>query len=329
MPRKPAKKSPAKKPSAKKKSEPNPQIAAAMCQMEMLMATGALITQKDMEDILATLHGRSAGDELSDEEVDARDQAQQIAFDAMEAKTEAQALKLARRALMLDPDCVDALVVLARIETDSPRQLIKRLQQAVAAGERSLGATFIRENKGYFWGLTETRPYMRALAQLAGLMQGVGLNADAIKNYEKMIELNPDDNQGVRDPLLGLYLATGNLDGARRLLKDYKEDGSANIVWARVLYLFLTGDKPGAASALEIARTENRFVELYFTGQRRIPKAMPEMYSPGSEEEAVLVLDHMSFAWAEHKEAVFWLMDQLKETIVQKKTPMKPKKWLQ
>ena len=56
---------------------------------------------------------------------------------------------------------------------------------------------------------------------------------------------------------------------------------------------------------------------------------MPEMYSPGSEEEAVLVLDHMSFAWAEHKEAVFWLMDQLKETIVQKKSPMKPKKWLQ
>ena len=322
-------KKPVKKSPTRKEVPPSTEMKAAMRQLEKLMESSGMIAPGDMNALLTSLQAPSVLDGLSDAEADARHEAQELAFDAMEAESEAEARKLAKRALRKDPDCVDALVVLARIETDSPRQLIKRLQQAVAAGERSLGATFIRENKGYFWGLTETRPYMRALAQLAGLMQGVGLNVDAIKNYEKMIELNPDDNQGVRDPLLGLYLATGNLDGARRLLKDYKEDGSANIVWARVLYLFLTGDKPGAASALEIARTENRLVELYFTGQRRIPKAMPEMYSPGSEEEAVLVLDHMSFAWAEHKEAVFWLMDQLKETIVQKKTPMKPKKWLQ
>jgi hypothetical protein len=35
------------------------------------------------------------------------------------------------------------------------------------------------------------------------------------------------------------------------------------------------------------------------------------MYSPGSEEEAVLVLSNLSGAWAAHKEATFWLFDEL------------------
>jgi tetratricopeptide (TPR) repeat protein len=207
--------------------------------------------------------------------------------------------------------------------------LIERLQQAVAAGERSLGTAFIRENKGHFWGLIETRPYMRALAQLAGLQRSIGLNADALKTYEKILELNPNDNQGVRDPLLGLYLATGNLDGAGKLLKRYEEDGSANFLWARVLYLFLSGDEPGAAAAFEFAREENCFVELYLSGRKKLPKAMPEMYSPGGEEEAILVLDNLSFAWAEHIEAARWLIDQHKDEASQMKSLRKTDKRLQ
>ena len=326
MTKTPAKKTSPRKIAPKKAAKKVPKSPQALAQEMMRVLTKSLgpndlIMPEDVDALLTSLSGPSATDGLSDEEADARDEAQQIAFDAMEAETEAQALKLAKRAIKMYPDCVDALVVLAGIETDSPRQLIERLQKAVAAGERSLGAKFIRENKGYFWGLIETRPYMRALAQLAGLLRGVGLNADAIKNYEKILELNPNDNQGVRDPLVGLYLATGNLDGARKLLKAYEEDGSANFVWARVLYLFLAGDKPGAAASLDIAREENRFVELYLSGRKKLPKAMPEMYSPGSEEEAILVLDNISFAWAEHKEAAFWLMDQLMNGHAQKTAP--------
>ena len=74
------------------------------------------------------------------------------------------------------------------------------------------------------------------------------------------------------------------------------------------------------------ARKANRFVELYLTGRKGIPKAMPEMYSMGSDEEAVLVLDHMSLAWAEHKEALFWLMEQLMPVHVGKTGPVKPGK---
>jgi tetratricopeptide (TPR) repeat protein len=311
----------ARKSPSKKKSAPNAEIAAAMRQLEKLLSSSNLVTQGDLNALLASLHGPSATDGLSDAEADARQQAQELAFDAMEAESEAQARKLAKRALTKDPDCVDALVLLADLDARTPKQAVEALQNAVSAGERSLGEKFFKENKGHFWGLLETRPYMRALEHLATVLRAMGRNLEAIKNYEKMIELNPGDNQGVRDPLLGLYLATGKLEGARKLLDDYGDDSMANFAWGRVLERFLSGDKPGAAAALKKARKANPFVELYLSGQRNFPKGMPDMYSPGSEEEAILCLDNMMLAWGKHKDAVFWLMDQLMKFQVPKKAP--------
>jgi hypothetical protein len=70
-------------------------------------------------------------------------------------------------------------------------------------------------------------------------------------------------------------------------------------------------------------------VGLYLSGKKNLPKEMPQMYSPGSEEAAVLVLDNMSFAWAEHKEALFWLMEQLMAGKVEKTASVGPGKRLQ
>ena len=95
----------------------------------------------------------------------------------------------------------------------------------------------------------------------------------------------------------------------------------ANFAWGRVLERFLSGDETGATVALKKARKGNRFVELYLSGQKGLPKQMPEMYSPGSDEEAVILLDNMSFAWGEHKEAAFWLMEQLMKVKAAAKTP--------
>ena len=241
------------------------------------------------------------------------DEAQQIAFDAMDAPTAAQARKLARRALKLDPDCVDALVVMTDLDAHSTRDRIQGLQRAVAAGERSLGERFIRENKGHFWMLIETRPLMRAMELLGASLALAGLRADAMRVYERMLELNPDDNQGVRDSLLPLYLASGDLTGAAKLLKVYGEDGSASFAWARVLERFLSGDLEGAEWALKIALKSNRFVAPYMTGRMPLPERMPEMYELGSAEEAALCVVGLSAAWDAHQEAVFWLFDRCKE----------------
>jgi tetratricopeptide (TPR) repeat protein len=289
-------------------------MEVTMRQLAQMLEAGdssEMITKGDLHALITSLGGPSASDRLSDAEADAKDEAQQIAFDAMEAKSETEARKLAKRALRLDTDCVDALVVMTELDAHIQRERIEGLQKAVVAGERSLGEKFIHENKGHFWLLIETRPYMRAMAQLAEALSGEGISLDAIKIYEKMLELNPNDNQGVRDPLLGLYIAIGDLKGAGRLLKKYKKEATAYFEWARVLERFLAGDRDGASKVLKVARKANRHVEFYLTQKRPLPKELPETYSPGSEEEAVLVLSYLSGALVAQQEACFWLLDLL------------------
>jgi len=273
----------------------------------------------DLRAFLGTLTDAGNFPDQEDVAMEAKDEAQELAFDAMEAASPAQARKLAKRALAKDPDCVDALVLLNSLDARTPAEAIEGLQKAVAAGERALGGKFTKDNKGHFWLILETRPYMRALGELANMLRGEGRHAEAIETYEKMLELNPNDNQGVRDPLLGLYLVTGNLVSAGKLLKRYNEDSLANFAWARVLERFLSNDRKGAGAALKAARTGNRFVELYMSGKKAVPRNLPEMYSPGSEEEAILCVDMLASAWAAHPEAVLWLATQVQEEELQAK----------
>jgi tetratricopeptide (TPR) repeat protein len=123
---------------------------------------------------------------------------------------------------------------------------IAALREAVAAGERSLGEEFFEENRGHFWGITGTRPYMRALSGLAEELLEAGHLEEAIAVYERILELNPNDNQGCRDPLLGACLQAGDLKRAARLQKKYGGDYEAIFQWGLVLQRFMTDDESGA-----------------------------------------------------------------------------------
>ena len=256
-------------------------------------------------------------------------EAQELAYRAMAAPTRTRALTLARQSLAKDPDCVDALITVAAASARSVGELIAGLEKAVSAGERSLGAQCFEENKGHFGGILETRPYMRARQQLADLLLEQGRVAEAIHHFEALLALNPNDNQGVRDILLGCYLAGDDLDGARHLLREYKEDDSAVFNWGRTLERVLCADFQGAEQPLQHARSYNRFVELYLTGKKKLPRTMPDSYSFGSEEEALICIECLGEAWAAHPEALIWLLMQVEEVRetdqpLQKKRPQDP-----
>jgi tetratricopeptide (TPR) repeat protein len=234
-------------------------------------------------------------------------EAQDLAYAAMDAATPQEALKLARRALELNPRCVDALLLVVRATIRRPEDLIESVAAAVRAGEEDLGKDFFDENRGYFWGILETRPYMRARAFLAELLAKSGRIGEAIEHLEAMLELNPGDNQGLRYVLLGHYLMLDRLDGARQLLEQFEDDGSAMFAWGRVLERFLAGDHSAAQAALKEARVANRFAEDYLTGRKRLPRQLPGYYGIGDENEGVVCAVELGEAWAKHREAIEWL----------------------
>jgi tetratricopeptide (TPR) repeat protein len=163
---------------------------------------------------------------------------------------------LATEALALDGHSVQALRLMAGFNARSRQEYTENLRKAVAVGESSLGKKFFKENRGHFWGIIETRPYLRARFNLAHSFWKLDQIEAATEHLEAMLELNPNDNLGVRDLLIGCYLALRRLEGARRLLKEYEEDISA--LFARVLERYLASELPPAGRALRNARKTNK-----------------------------------------------------------------------
>jgi hypothetical protein len=69
----------------------------------------------------------------------------------------------------------------------------------------------------------------------------------------------------------------------------------------------LSDDLPGAAKALVVARKQNRHLQAYLKGNRRMPKTWPEAYSSGSKEEAICFADVIRAAWEKYPAALEWL----------------------
>jgi len=217
------------------------------------------------------------------------------------------AMAYALRAVRLEPACLDARVLLAIAAGGPASEFIEELEKILAVGEADLGPDFFKQNRGHFWGLTETRPYMRARHHLALELYNAGRIAEAIHHFEEMLQLNPSDNQGLRYSLLGHYLEAGDLDGARRLFKTYGDEPFAMFLWSRVLERYLSGDLIGAVEALHHARKQNPHVEPFLVGKARLPKTRPDYYGIGDMAEAITCMEAIGPAWKKHREAIQWL----------------------
>jgi tetratricopeptide (TPR) repeat protein len=272
---------------------------------------------ESVEDMNKFLQENLTGKILEDDApaaTDPKERAQELAYEAMDAGSRDEALRLTREALELDPDNVDALLTQLQHSGKDEEEQVTELRAIVAAGERSLGAEFIAEAKGRFWGMVETRPYMRARAELAELLRFLDRHDEAIAEYETILELNPNDNQGVRDQLLGLYLRTGRLDAARRLVEQFEDDVAAGMLWGAVLLHFLAGDRGKAIAAFRKARKRNRHFVPMVTGKRSLPQ-IGDAYRLGSEEEAAYAITCLGPAAMEHPEVIRW-MDQMNRKLV-------------
>jgi len=233
-------------------------------------------------------------------------QAQDLAYKAMSARDPNEAVRLCLEAIEIDPHCVDALRMAAGAL--EPRERLIRLESLVQVAEDDLGGeSYLKENKGHFWGILETRPYMRARSYFAQTLAEAGETRAAIVEYEALLDLNPGDNQGLRYVLIGLYLEADDLDGVRRLLDQYEDEDSAMFAWAAVLECLISKDTEGAERSLSEARGINPYVEGYLLGRKPMLREMPDYYGFGDENEALMCMDTIGVSWRKHPEAMRWL----------------------
>ena len=229
-------------------------------------------------------------------------------YQAWEAGSQEEANGFFQDALRLDPDNVEARLWAARSvgERDETKAL-SMLRDTVTLAERQIGPEAFEELRGEFWGFVETRPYMRARVELARLLVDLCEEQEAIGHFQELLELNPDDNQGLRYELLPLFLFLRRAADARALLSRYPDEASAFFAWGRVLERYQAAGPEAAAAALPAARSENGLAEDYLSERLEIPTELPGYYSPGDENEAILCAELFGLAWLATPGAIEWL----------------------
>jgi tetratricopeptide (TPR) repeat protein len=238
---------------------------------------------------------------------DLLDQAQELIYQAWEIGDRRQRIALARKALNLCADCADAYVLLAEAAI-TPAKTLELYRQGVEAGVRVLGSAFFVEQRGHFWGLIETRPYMRARAGLADTLWHCGEYDQALMNWNDLLRLNTSDNQGIRYVLAARLLELGRDHELAVLLKAHADDGRAFLIWSKALLLFRTeGATAKARRALAEALASNPHVPAYLLGHKPLPAQLPRYTGLGDDREAAYWAAETVKAWSATAGALAWL----------------------
>ncbi|MDQ0857193.1 cyclin family protein [Bacillus sp. V2I10] len=232
-----------------------------------------------------------------------KEYAQELIVKAMESAPKERA-ELAKEALEVYPYHPDAYNILGEAEGDPNKQL-QLFKKGMEAGETDLGETYFNEYKGMFWGLSETRPFMRAKFNYAMLEAAVGSLEMAAKQCAELLELNQKDNQGVRYTLFVMYMDLGEYNQAKKLLNQYDESQTAAGAYNQALIEYaLNGMTANFKNLVEKAKNINPYVFDYLTGKKKLQEAQSE-----EKQNAAQYVQEHYYVWTKFPVLFQWVME--------------------
>lgn len=212
------------------------------------------------------------------------------------------------KAIERDPQCAEAYVLLASIEREKPQRALQVLEAGIAAGEDQKpnlpsGVSVWRDHM--------YRDLMRLRFARAEYLVTMGRHAEAITAYQELLQLDPEDNIGVRYKLVPLLIAGGRVEEAEHLVESFAggadEAESAFVRWNRTLIGYARGGAKQAGPLLEAAMEANEFVVEELLYPEPFPEMMPDSYYIGSPEEAMVYAEESQVAWRKVKGVRAWL----------------------
>lgn len=233
--------------------------------------------------------------DFEDEEFIKREQSDDLLFEAYEEPIKSKAIKLAKQALEINPDNIDAENFITKFETNTIKKLGKykeTLDKEQAKLEKE--DFFNKENIGIFWGLMETRPYMRTKHSYMLTLMELGRYTEAIKQGEELLKLCESDNLGIRYLIMGLYTVLERFEECDKIYNKYSDDSTFMLFPLSIMY-YKKGDYKKCKKILKEIQENNEYLLNYLIGRKKFTKTKVEYieingtYSWGSEEEAYFI----------------------------------------
>ena len=234
--------------------------------------------------------------DFEDEEFIKREKSDDLLFEAYEEPIKTKAIKLAKQALELNPNNIDAENFITKHETNTIKRL-KKYEETLNKEKDNLEKEnfFNEENVGIFWGLIETRPYMRTKHSYMLTLMALGRYTEAIKQGEELLELCESDNLGIRYLIIGLYTVLEKFEKAEETYNKYSDNSTFMLFPLSIMY-YKEGNYRKCKKVIKEMQERNEHLLNYLTGRKKFTKTKIEdieingTYSCGSEAEAYFVV---------------------------------------
>lgn len=261
---------------------------------------------KAIEEFMKNYNGR----DIENQELDAWDYLDM----AYEAYNEKDALKYAKKALKMDKDLLDAEVIVTEINSKGMEDLKKKYEALIERTEKSYQekGLFADQNIGIFWGIIETRPYMRLRHYYARLLMNMGKYRKAIQECEELLDLSTGDNLGMRHFLMGLHAYFEDEFAALKLHKRFDNAESLAMLLPLAAMYYKLDDLSKAKKFMNRAKKLNEnlinTLKAINNGDYDSLEEFQERdgYSIGSPEEVLSIVDTTPFLYVSSVGFIKW-----------------------
>jgi tetratricopeptide (TPR) repeat protein len=219
---------------------------------------------------------------------------------AIELLEQDPASSIPRLRALLDayPDDIDVrhhLAIALDVEGDEDGAM-EQWTEAVGLGLAAFPRELCFGRDRLEWGWLQNRPFLRAYLGLATALLEHGLIGEAVVILNNILDLNPNDNQGVRNILVSCWFALRRPGEVLRLSDRYP-DSDPDLMFGRALAHLQLGQKEKAEKALRAAASAWPLVhkELLKSRHPQPKSRFPGYITVGGEDQAYAY-------WSEYKE---------------------------
>ena len=225
----------------------------------------------------------------------------------------------AKKALKLDPDNLDAERILIDCTSSGVIHVLKKYDRAIKHGNE------VMKKRGYmnedcigdYWGIFETRPYIRLCGAYVETLVDCGMYGRALAEAKNIIHLNEGDNLGMRYKLMHIYSLLEREEEALALHAQYDNSEETMMLLPLSILFFKKGDFDTAEKYLKKLCKSNKdtkkFVKAFVNDdlERYLREISDYGYRPYSIEELIIDMTENSFLIANMSAYFFWANDIL------------------
>lgn len=224
------------------------------------------------------------------------DDAYEILEEAQYAKNEKEAIRLAKKAYEKSAECFDALLFQCDLEENGIKRM-KLLNDGLEFEKNRLAKEnyFDKENIGNFYGIFETRPYIRGLVTKIEYLLEEGKLRQACNICNEVLRLNNNDNLGTRYLLMAIYGVLEEEKDMLELYKRYPEENLEMLFPLFAIYYKSGNDKKALEYLNRIDKCNPNFVKFFKGTIKESEKVNPGYYSRGDSSEIFMYLERYDY----------------------------------